>query len=347
MRRAVALAVILILLFTGCSRENVPEASQEQSEEKKIRIGMIFDTFVVERWQRDRDVFVSTALELGAEVNIQNANGSVEEQVAQMEYFIEKEVDVIVVVPIESGALVKSIKKAKEAGIKVVSYDRLAIGAGTDLYVSFDNETVGRLMGQAVCSQLKEGDKVLMVCGPNSDNNVSLVERGFRKEMEQNGMEITDVYYTEEWRAERASEYMEQYGERIGDVQAVMCGNDHLAGQVIRILAEKRMAGYICVVAQDADLEACQRIVEGTQYMTVYKPVEKLAVQAAVAAVELAQGKQVQTTDYIDDGTYQIPYIKLEPVAVTAENMDETIIKSGFHLGEDVYLNRPEMLVGQ
>lgn len=347
MKRAVALFVILALLLTGCSKENAPEALKEQSEENNIRIGMIFDTFVVERWQRDRDVFVSKALELGAEVNVQNANGSVEEQVAQMEYFIEKQMDVIVVVPIESSALVKSIKKAKEAGIKVVSYDRLAIGGGTDLYVSFDNETVGMLMGQAVCSRLQAGDKVLMVCGPNSDNNVSLVERGFRKEIEQNGMEIADIYYTEEWRAERAAEYMEQYGERIRDVQAVMCGNDHLAGQVIRTLAEKRMAGDICVVAQDADLEACQRIVEGTQYMTVYKPVEKLAVQAAVAAVELAQGKQIETEDFIDDGVYQVPYIKLDPIAVTAENMDDTIIKSGFHLPEDVYLNRPDLLEEQ
>lgn len=344
MKRVLAFAVALLLALTGCSREDISENAAKQTEEDKIRIGMLFDTFVVERWQRDRDVFVSTALELGAEVNVQNANGDVEEQVSQMEYFIEKKVDVIVVVPIESSALVKSIKKAKEAGIKVVSYDRLAIGAGVDLYVSFDNETVGRLMGEAVCSQLSRGDKVLMVCGPNSDNNVSFVEKGFRGKMKEKGMEIVDIYYVDEWRAEHAAEYMEQYGDGILEIQAVMCGNDNLAGQIVRVLAEKRMAGDICVVAQDADLDACQRIVEGTQYMTVYKPVEKLAVQAAAAAVELAQGKQVQTEDFIDDGVYRIPYIKLEPIAVTAENMDETIIKSGFHLPEDVYLNRPELL---
>ncbi|MBD5545397.1 MAG: sugar ABC transporter substrate-binding protein [Lachnospiraceae bacterium] len=334
-----------MLALTGCSVETLEEDGSEQSEEEKIRIGMIFDTFVVERWQRDRDVFVSTAMELGAEVNVQNANGDVQEQVAQMEYFIGKKVDVIVVVPIESSALVKSIKKAKEEGIKVISYDRLTIGAGTDLYVSFDNETVGQLMGEAVCSKLERGDKILMICGPNSDNNVSFVERGFRKELKQNGIEVADIYYADEWRAEYGAEYIEQYGDGLHEIQAVMCGNDNLAGQVIRVLAEKRMAGDICVVAQDADLDACQRIVEGTQYMTVYKPVEKLAVQAAEAAVELAQGKPVQTTDYIDDGIYRIPYIKLEPIAVTAENMDETIIKSGFHLAEDVYLNRPEMLM--
>ena len=209
MKKVYALLLAGILMLTGCSAEAPREDGEEQSQEQKIHIGMIFDTFVVERWQRDRDVFVSTAMELGAEVNVQNANGDVQEQVAQMEYFIEKKVDIIVVVPIESSALVKSIEKAKQEGIKVVSYDRLAIGAGVDLYVSFDNETVGRLMGEAVCSRLKSGDKVLMVCGPNSDNNVSLVESGFRKELDQNGIEVADIYYTEEWRAEHAAEYME------------------------------------------------------------------------------------------------------------------------------------------
>lgn len=180
MKKVYALLFVCMLMLTGCLAEAPGENGEEPPQEEKIRIGMIFDTFVVERWQRDRDVFVSTAMELGAEVNVQNANGDVKEQVAQMEYFIEKKVDVIVVVPIESSALVKSIEKAKQEGIKVVSYDRLTMGAGTDLYISFDNETVGRLMGQAVCSRLDRGDKVLMVCGPNSDNNVSFVENGFR-----------------------------------------------------------------------------------------------------------------------------------------------------------------------
>ena len=334
----------LAVFLSGCVSEKRAEETFTSSQEDKVEIGMIFDTFVVERWQRDRDVFVSTAMDLGAEVNVQNANGDVEEQIAQMEYFIEKKVDVIVVVPIESSALLDSISRAKEAGIKVVSYDRLAIGAGVDLYVSCDNETVGRLMAEAMKSQLQPGDKVLMLCGPNSDNNVSFVERGFKEGIMEAGLEVAEVYYTKEWRAEYAAEYVAQYGDKIQDIKGIMCGNDNLAGQVMGVLARERLAGKICVVAQDADLEACQRIVEGTQYMTVYKSVEKLAVEAARAAVALAQGEEVVTEDQIDDGVYTVPYIKLEPVAVTQSNMDEVIIQSGFHLKEDVYLNRPDLL---
>lgn len=344
MRRIFVLILSLAVFLSGCVSEKRAEETFTSSQEDKVEIGMIFDTFVVERWQRDRDVFVSTAMDLGAEVNVQNANGDVEEQIAQMEYFIEKKVDVIVVVPIESSALLDSISRAKEAGIKVVSYDRLAIGAGVDLYVSCDNETVGRLMAEAMKSQLQPGDKVLMLCGPNSDNNVSFVERGFKEGIMEAGLEVAEVYYTKEWRAEYAAEYVAQYGDKIQDIKGIMCGNDNLAGQVMGVLARERLAGKICVVAQDADLEACQRIVEGTQYMTVYKSVEKLAVEAARAAVALAQGEEVVTEDQIDDGVYTVPYIKLEPVAVTQSNMDEVIIQSGFHLKEDVYLNRPDLL---
>ena len=85
---------------------------------------------------------------------------------------------------------------------------------------------------------------------------------------------------------------------------------------------------------------------EGTQTMTVYKPVEKLAKRAAECAIALAEGEEISGSDVktINDGTYDIPYIGLIPIAVTKDNIDEVIIGSGFHLKEDVYLNMPEMI---
>ena len=118
-----------------------------------------------------------------------------------------------------------------------------------------------------------------------------------------------------------------------------MCGNDALAGVVIRALSEMRLAGKIVVVGQDADLDACQRIVEGTQEMTVYKPVENLAKKAAEYAVSLAKGEEIKTATRYNDGTYDVPFIKLEPIAVYKDNMEETIIDGGYHLKEDVYIN--------
>ena len=118
-----------------------------------------------------------------------------------------------------------------------------------------------------------------------------------------------------------------------------MCGNDDVATSVIKALAVAQLAGEIPVVGQDADLPACQHIVQGTQLMTVYKPVGKLAEEAAKLSVELAKGETLDVDGVINDGTNQIPYVAVEPVAVTKDNMDQVIIDGGFHTREDVYLN--------
>ena len=145
------------------------------------------------------------------------------------------------------------------------------------------------------------------------------------------------------WRAELAADYIYTHMDLVSQADAIMCGNDNLAGQVIQALSVMRLAGDVMVVGQDADLEACQRIVEGTQLMTVYKPIEKLAQKAAQSAVMLAEGQGVEDENLsqYDDGTGKVPYLKIDPVSVTESNINEVIIKSGFHLKEDVYLNVP------
>lgn len=338
-------SVVLILgslaCMMGCGKAEEKATEGEPVQEDKIQIGMSFDSFVIERWQRDRDVFVSTAKELGAETNVQNANGDIETQKSQIEYFIEKKMDVIVIICIDSDGLKEVVQKAKDAGIKVIAYDRLIKNAGVDLYISFDNEMVGTMMGRALADNGMAGKKVLMLCGSKTDNNVSLVEEGFRKVMRENHIEIIDTAYADGWKAELASDYIYDNPDKVMQAEAIMCGNDDIASQVVRALAEKRLAGKVGVVGQDADLAACQRIVEGTQIMTVYKPVEKLAQSAAKYAVMLAKGEELEDADIIDDGSSQIPYVALVPISVNKDNMDEEIINSGFHLQEDVYLNVP------
>jgi D-xylose transport system substrate-binding protein len=336
--------LLVSFCLSGCGKVQETKVVNANQDEEKIQIGMLFDTFVIERWQIDRDIFVSDAKELGAEVDVQNANGDADKQVEQMNYFINQKVDVIVVVPIDGKKLAASIKKAKEAGIKIISYDRLIPDANTDLYISFDNETVGKLMGEAIKSRIGSSDSILMVCGPKSDSNVSMVNQGFQNELSGSRINVRDIFYTLGWKAEYAYDYMETWEDNIGEIKAIMCGNDNVAGEVIQMLSEQRLAGEVCVVGQDADLDACQRIVEGTQYMTVYKPFDQLASKAAQEAVKLAKGEDLEADDTIDDGTYEIPYIKIQPIAVTMVNMNEVIIDSGFHLKEDVYLNRPELM---
>lgn len=339
MKKSLLILLAMLLLITGCGRKQQADQEEAEQDDAAIQIGLVFDSFIIERWQKDRDVFVSTAKEYGAEVNVQNANGDIDTQISQIRYLIKKKVDVLVVVCIDSDGLADVITEAKDAGIRVIAYDRMIKNANVDLYISFDNEKVGTLMGQALVQAGLPNKKVLMLSGPTADNNVSQVEKGFKAVMDENDIEIVGNMHADGWKAELAYDYINEHAELLENLDAIMCGNDGIATSTVRALAEKRLASKIRIVGQDAELEACQRIVEGTQVMTVYKPVEKLAQAAAVYACQLARGEGISTDRMENDGTYDVPAVVLEPIAVNAENMQEVIINSGFHLKEEVYLN--------
>ncbi len=347
MRRIFALLTIMCLLLTGCAGAETPVSESTSEKDTAVRIGMSFDSFVIERWQRDRDVFVSTAKDFGAQVNVQSANGDVEKQKEQIEYFIDSGMDVIVIICIDSGSLADVVNDAQKAGIKVIAYDRLLNDSNVDLYISFDNAMVGRMMGEALSSAMdKPGGNFVMLGGSPKDNNVSLLENGFLEVCAEKGIDVSGRMHADNWKAELAAEYVYNNENVVANASGIMCGNDTIAGAVIPVLAEMRLAGNMNIVGQDADLEACQRIVEGTQLMTVYKPVEKLAKRAASCAIALAKGDRLEAEDVktINDGSFDVPYIAMEPISVTRDNMNEVIIGSGFHLKEDVYLNVPELM---
>ena len=340
--RCLILACILIIssTLTGCAADEDQQGAQTEtaSREDKVKIGVSFDSFVIERWQQDRDVFVSSATEGGAEVNVQTANGDAKKQAQDIDYFIKEKEDVIVIVPVDKSALSDSIAKAHRAGIKVIAYDRMISNADVDLYVSFDNLAVGKYMAETINEGLPDGGTCIKINGPHEDNNVALVNQGFDKTLNDN-IKVIDKAECSGWVGEEAADYLDAHPEEADSVDAIMCGNDSLAGQVVTSLAERRRAGKVIVTGQDADLEACQRIVEGTQTMTVYKPIGLLAKTAAQDAILLAKGQKVKTDETIGDGKYIVPYVKVTPFKVTKDNIDNVIIDSGFHLKEDVYMN--------
>ena len=342
-RKVLAVMGVVALLLSGCEQEQILQESSHRGEEEKLQIGLSWDTFVLERWLRDRDVFLSTATELGAEVNVQNANGDLEQQLSQIQYLIDKNMDVIVIVAVDCNNqdLVDLVKKAKRKGIKIISYDRLICDADTDLYLSFDNVMVGELVAQAALDQIPEGGKIAAIFGSPTDHNVKEVEEGVNRVLKANNQELVYKKYAVNWEAEYARYYTNECLDE-GPVDAVICGNDGLAAAAYNVLAERQLAGKVCLTGQDADIDACQRIVEGGQYMTVYKAITDLAKQAAQYAVALGSGKEINPGQTMNDGTYEVPFYKLEPVAVTKDNIDEVIIGSQFHFREEVYLHVQE-----
>lgn len=341
----ICLVLLLPLLFMGgCGTKTQEEDAyteiKSRQEEGCVNIGVSFDSFVIERWLRDRDAFVLAADNLGAEVNVQNANGDLQEQIEQIRYLIKKQVDVLVVVAADCQALSEVMLEAKDAGISTISYDRLILNADSDLYISFDNEKVGEYMAEALVKEMPEGGEIFMLQGPEEDNNVKLVREGFERVIKDSGLKTVYQTHCPGWLAEQAAEDLNEGLKKFPDVKGIMCGNDDIASQVVNTLAETRRAGSLAVVGQDGDIAACQRIVEGTQTMTAYKSVESLAEKAAEMAVKLAKGQDLGLDEKtIDDGSYDVPCYLMEPEYVSRENMDQVIIEGGVHSRDDVYLN--------
>jgi len=333
----VFLVVSVALSVSGCGRDKKP-----RNPSKAPRIGFSLDSLVVERWKRDIDVFGKSVKELGAEFVLEIADQDPAKQDKQVRALADSGIDVLVIVPNDADKLSPAVKYAKSRGIKVLSYDRLVRNAKVDLYVSFDNEKVGSLMAESLSRAVRKGNYVI-INGAKTDNNAIMLNAGMHKVLDplvaSGDITILQEIWPGSWDSEEARKGLESVIAKNRKIDAVIAGNDMLAEAAINVLAENQILAGAKVVGQDAELSACQRIAEGTQYGTIYKPIERLALNAAGFAVMLARGEKIPSDTVIDDGTWKVPYIRLEPILVTRKLLDETVIKDGFHSKTGVYRN--------
>ncbi|MBZ4662958.1 MAG: ABC-type xylose transport system, periplasmic component [Caloramator sp.] len=345
----VSLLLLLIiqtaLIFIKFYKPYIYLASKNsvKDDKKKIRIGFSLGTLKEERWIKDRDILMAKAREYDAEIIVQNANNDDQDQLNQVKYLLDQGIDVLLLVPNDYIKAQSAVQMAKERGVPVISYDRLVLNSNVDLYISFDNVRVGELMAEGILNKMRYGN-IFIVNGAKNDYNTKMIKEGYDKKLEpyiNNGqIKIVGEEWCPNWMREYAFNVVDRELQKKTDIDAVICGNDSLAEGVIEALSEHRRIGRVYVVGQDADLWACQRIVEGTQLMTIYKPIDRLAEEAIKMAIKLVKGETIQTNNKIFDGKYYVPYYVLEPIAVDKNNMDETIIRDGFHLREEVYLKK-------
>ncbi len=332
----------LLMLFISLT---LLSCGKEKSEESPIRIGFsaASETFLLERWDKDIKIFMSKARELGAEVIFAKSPGNASGQIPQIQYLLKQDIDVLVVIPEDMEMLSGVIRKIMDKGIPVLSYDRPIMGTPITGFVSFDNQEVGRLLAQALYDEIPEGN-YLIVNGSIRDNNSYEVNKGVHEildsAIESGDIRVVEEIWLEEWSFDEALEEIGKVLDNTLEIDAISAANDVIAGAAIRLLAERRMAGKVAVVGQDADLLSCQRIVEGTQLMTVYKPIPSLAARAADLAVKMVEKDMPLPEQYIDNNSgKEIPYFVEIPIPVYREIMDETVIADGFHSREDVYRN--------
>ncbi|MFZ4616956.1 MAG: substrate-binding domain-containing protein [Rectinemataceae bacterium] len=329
------------LALAGSLSSCTPRQSHERAGQKPL-IGFSLDSLVVERWRRDLEVLGSSVRELGGDFVYRVADQDAEVQKRQVRELADLGIDVLVIVPNDADRLSDVISELRGRGLAVLSYDRLVRRAGVNLYVSFDNEKVGALMAESALAASPGGDW-LILDGARNDNNALLLNRGIHSVLDPSiaagRITIAGETWPASWDSEDARRTVESALAGGTRFSAVVAGNDMLAEAAIAVLAEYGLAGKVTVVGQDADLAACQRIAEGSQEATVYKPIEALARRAAECAVALARKQVIIANSTIDDGRGKVPFISLEPILVTADNLDSTVIRDGFHSAGEVYRN--------
>jgi D-xylose transport system substrate-binding protein len=352
--RRIALTVAastLPLTLAGCGALGGSGSSAGAGPTKgdDVKVGLLLPETENKRYEKfDYPIIKDKVADLTRKqgvVEYANAGSSAAKQASQMQKMIDDKVDVILLDAVDSHAIAGEVKKAKDAGIPVIAYDRLAEGP-IDAYISFDNELVGEVQGRTLLEALgssgRGSAKIVMMNGSPTDPNAEQFKDGALSQL--NGkVTIARSYDTKDWKPENARANMAEAIKALGasGIDGVYSANDGMAGGIIKALKDAGVTKLPPVTGQDADLDAVQRIVAGEQYMSVYKPYPTEAENAAQMAVARVQGKDIEfdslARDKVDSPTQKnIPAQLVSVVALTKDTIKDTVIADGIYKVSDI-----------
>jgi D-xylose transport system substrate-binding protein len=324
--------------------EEAPEASGDG-----LIAVLLPDSASSDRWETDdRPAFETAFADLGLsedQYQILNAEADANNQQSQAEQAITNGATVLLLVNLDSGSGATIIDNAKAQDVAVIDYDRLTLDGDADYYVSFDNEAVGRLQGETLVECIEsdvdaETPRVAVLNGSPTDNNATLFANGYNSVLtplfDDGTYELVDDQSVPDWDNQEALVIFEQMLTAAdNDIDAVLAANDGLANAAIQGLSAAGLEG-VPVTGQDATAQGIQNIIQGTQCMTVYKGIVAEAQAAAELAVALFNGESPEVGATVDNGSKEVPAQLLEPVAVTIDNINETVIEDGFRSVEEI-----------
>jgi D-xylose transport system substrate-binding protein len=345
-RRTATALMALSLVTLAAAACNSNSGSSGSSSGERIKIALLLPEAQTTRYEQfDRPLFEGKVKELcdTCDIVYKNANSDKATQQSQAEAAITEGAKVIVFDAVDAASAGLSVDKAKLKKIPVVSYDRLISNADLDAYVSFDNEKVGKLQATSLVDKLKAdgktSGKIVMINGDKKDNNALLFNKGAHSVLDTSGFTLAPSQdYWSEWKPANAQSFMEGQIAQLGKngFIGVYAANDGTAGGAIAAMRAKGIKPIPPITGQDAEKAAVQRIITGEQYMTVYKAIKPEAEKAAEFAVALAKGQPINTTTTVNNGSKDVPSVLLEPVAVTKDNIKDTIFADKFYTPADV-----------
>jgi D-xylose transport system substrate-binding protein len=310
------------------------------------KVGVILpDSKSSVRWESfDRPLLADAFKAAGVEADIQNAEGDKNKMATIADQMITSGVKVLIIVNLdsESGAAIE--KKAADAGVQTIDYDRLTLGGSAATYVSFDNVKVGTLQGEGLVKCLTdkgvEKPAVAVLNGSPTDNNATLFASGYnaviKPKFDSGDWTLVDDQSVPDWDNQKGGQIFEQMLTKAGGkVDGVLAANDGLGNAAIAVLKKNNL--QVPVTGQDATPEGLQNILRGDQCMTVYKAVKTEAKAASDAALALLSGQEPATTGTVKDDTggRDVPAVLADPVAITKDNI-KVVTDDGFLAVSDI-----------
>jgi D-xylose transport system substrate-binding protein len=348
--------VLAILTMSACVTEPAKntttantngQSTTTTSSDKKIKIGFAMATTKEERWQRDETAFKAHCVKMNVECVITVADNKADKQANDVDNLLTQKVDVLVIAPQDATQAASMVDKAKAQGVPVISYDRLINSDKLDAYVSHQVPVIGKKIAEYALAKAPKGNYV-MVYGSGTDNNAVIMKKEqlavLQPSIDKGDIKIVADNFITDWKPEEALKMAENaLTQNADNIQAFVVSNDGMAGGVIAALEKRNLAGKIIVTGQDAQIDALQRVAEGKQSMTVYKPIVDLANMAVESAIKLAKKETLSNAKpFMNDNIKkEIPAILLEVTVVDKDNLMATVVKDGFSKFEDIYKNVP------
>ncbi|MEU8268894.1 substrate-binding domain-containing protein [Sphaerisporangium sp. NPDC049002] len=342
-----AIPFAIAVLATGCggSTDKATTGGTGGGGDKAPTIALFLPESKTTRYEAfDKPLFEAKVSALCADCKLlySNADQDAAKQQQQVEAALTQGADVLVLDAVDAAAVAPLVNQAKQKKVPVIAYDRLISGIGYDYYVSFNNVRVGEMQGQALLDALdKNGttDKgqIVMINGATTDPSSADYKKGAHNVLDGK-VKVGREFDTPDWSPDKAQQEMEQSITALGrdKIVGVLSANDGMAGGAI---AAMKRAGYdptLPITGQDAELAAVQRILTGEQYMTIYLDIRSEAEKSAELAVAVGRGQKPSATTTVNNGTADIPSFLLDPIAVTADKVKDTIVKDGFYKAADI-----------
>lgn len=323
---------LLMIALSGCGKKD------------KIKIGFLYNSEVTFRFFLEGNFFKEHAEALGAQVILDHANNNDALQYDKAIEMMDQDIDLLVLVAVNINTAENIVKEAKAQNIPVMAYNRLISNCDLDIYISGNNDQLGKDLIGYVIKQKPKGNYIILN-GDRFDRNavelMTSIDKTLKPHIESGNINVLYKTYIENWNPEHAAFELDQilsvYPQ---SVDAVISCFDGMSVSCVDVLKKYGLDGKVIVTGQDAQIESCRRIVEGTQHLTLYHPLKDIAYKAAEVAIDIVNGVKLEkkyNITYVNNGFEDVPTVQINSIPVTKENIDEVLIESGFYKREEIY----------